>query len=429
MDGVFNGKILKKSPAKTEASTRHDSLENALSEKTKELELLQRITTSISSNLDLNVVLKEIVALVVELTGADACLIYLLNEQKEELVLQASRIPHPKLIGCIRVQVGEGITGWVARERRMVVISENAGEDPRFKFFQRLPEDRYQAFLSVPVISKGEVIGVLNLHHQKTHQHPEGELVLMSTIGQQVGSAIENARLYDEMKKKAMQLDTLSRVSQTITSGRYLEEILNLIVTMTASMMNSAICSIMILDEELSELKIVATQSLSEEYRRKANVKVGESIAGRAVHEKLPVSTLDVQDDPEYRFPELAKREGLISMLSVPMWIKNRIVGVLNSYTAERHIFTEEEINLLQSVANQAAVAIENTNLSEQSSAMREALETRKVVERAKGILMKQNNILEDGAFKLIQRQSMNKRRTMREVAEAIILTSQIKPS
>lgn len=404
-------------------------MENALSEKTKELELLQRITTSISSNLDLNVVLKEIVALVVELTGADACLIYLLNEQKEELVLQASRIPHPKLIGCIRVQVGEGITGWVARERRMVVISENAGEDPRFKFFQRLPEDRYQAFLSVPVISKGEVIGVLNLHHQKTHQHPEGELVLMSTIGQQVGSAIENARLYDEMKKKAMQLDTLSRVSQTITSGRYLEEILNLIVTMTASMMNSAICSIMILDEELSELKIVATQSLSEEYRRKANVKVGESIAGRAVHEKLPVSTLDVQDDPEYRFPELAKREGLISMLSVPMWIKNRIVGVLNSYTAERHIFTEEEINLLQSVANQAAVAIENTNLSEQSSAMREALETRKVVERAKGILMKQNNILEDGAFKLIQRQSMNKRRTMREVAEAIILTSQIKPS
>ena len=116
-------------------------------------------------------------------------------------------------------------------------------------------------------------------------------------------------------------------------------------------------------------------------------------------------------------------------MLSVPMRINKRIVGVLNSYTSERHAFSEEEVSLLQSVANQAAVAIENTNLSEQSSAMQEALETRKVVERAKGILMKQNNILEEGAFKLIHRQSMNNRRTMREIAEAIILTSKIKRS
>jgi len=425
--------MLKKSITEIETSKKYPSLkspslEDALIEKTKELELLQRITASISSNLDLKLVLKEIVSLVVELTGADACLIYLLNEPKEELVLQASKIPHPELIGLIRIEVGEGITGWVARERRMVVISDHAGEDPRFKLFQGLPEDRYNAFLSVPIIRQEEVIGVLNVHHQKTHRHPEGELVLMSTIGQQVGSAIDNARLYDEMKTKAMQLDTLSRVSQTITSGRYLEEILNLIVTMTASMMNSAICSIMILDEGLKELKIVATQSLSEEYRRKANVKVGESIAGRAVQKRSPVSTLDVQDDPEYHFPELAKKEGLKSMLAVPMWIKNRIVGVLNSYTSEHHAFTKEEINLLQSVANQAAVAIENTQLSKQSSAMQEALETRKAVERAKGLLMKQNNIQEDAAFKLIQRQSMNNRKSMREVADAIILASQIKP-
>ncbi len=420
---------MKQSTVENETSAKNAALEVVLVEKTRELELLQRITGSISSNLDLKVVLKEIVALVVELTGADACLIYLLNDQKDALVLQASKIPHPKLIGRIRVEVGEGITGWVARERRMVVISEEAENDPRFKFFQYLPEDRYHAFLSVPVISKGEVIGVLNVQHQQAHQHPEGELVLMSTIGQQVGSAIENARLYDEMTKKAMQIDTLSRVSRTITSGRYLEEILNLIVTMTASMMNSAICSIMILDENLQELKIVATQSLSEEYRRKANVKVGESISGRTVKEKCSISVLDVQSDPEYHFPELAKKEGLRSMVSVPMRINKRIVGVLNSYTSERHAFSKEEISLLQSVANQAAVAIENTNLSEQSSAMEEALETRKVVERAKGILMKQNNILEEGAFKLIQRQSMDNRRTMREIAEAIILTAKIKRS
>lgn len=418
---------MKSAVSKEKIVNKKVSPKNALLEKTKELELLHRITESIGSNLDLKVVLREIVALVVEMTGADACLIYLLNDLKDELVLQASKIPHPKLIGRISLEVGEGITGWVARERRLVAISENAENDPRFKLFQHLPEDRYQAFLSVPVMSKGEVIGVLNVQHKKAHQQTEDEINLMSTICHQVGNAIENARLYDEMKKKAMQIDTLSRVSRTISSGRYIEEILNLLVTMTAGMMNSKICSIMILDKAKRELKVVATQSLSEAYRRKANVKVGESVSGRAVKEKCPIAILDVQIDPEFRFPDLAKNEGLRSLLSVPMMVKNRVVGVLNSYTSKKHTFTEEEIKLLQSVANQAAVAIENTALTEQSSAMQDALETRKVVERAKGILMKQGNIEEDEAFRVIQRQSMNNRKSMRDVAEAIILTSKIK--
>lgn len=415
--------------SKKTVSKKRSTSKTALLEKTKELELLHRITESISSNLDLKIVLREIVALVVEMTGADACLIYLLNEPKDELVLQASKIPHPKLIGQISLEVGEGITGWVAREQRLVAISENAENDPRFKLFQHLPEDRYQAFLSVPVTSKGGVIGVLNVQHKKVHHQSESEIALMSTIGHQVGSAIENARLYDTMKKRAMQIDTLSRVSRTISSGQYIEEILNLLVTMTAGMMNSKICSIMILDKDRGELKIVATQSLSEKYRRKANVKVGESVSGRVVKEKCPVAILDVQRDSGFSFPDLAKKEGLRSMLSVPMMIKNRVVGVLNSYTSKTHVFSEEEINLLQSVANQAAVAIENTTLSKQSSAMQEALETRKVVERAKGILMKEGKIDEEEAFRLIQRQSMNNRKTMREIADAIILTSKIRGS
>lgn len=402
------------------------SCKAALEEKTQELELLQRITESISSDLDLGVVLREIVALVVEKSNADACLIYLINETKDALVLQASKIPHPKLIGQIRVELGEGITGWVARELRPVAISENAENDPRFKFFQHLPEDRYQAFLSVPVISKDEMIGVLNIQYEKPHHHSEDDIRLLSTIAYQVGNAIENARLYDEMKKKAMQVDTLSRVSSTITSDRYIEEILNLIVSMTAGMMGSKICSIMLLDQKHGELRIVATQSLSEEYRRKANVKIGESVSGRTVQEKRPISVLDVKTDPLYHFPELAKKEGLVSLLSLPMMVKNRVVGVLNSYTSKKHIFSQEEITLLQGVANQAAVAMENTSLSEKSSAMQEALETRKAVERAKGILMKQATISEEEAFRLIQRQSMNNRKTMREVADAVILSAKI---
>ncbi len=333
----------------------------------RELTLLHRITESISGNLDLDGVLRCIVEMVAEVVRGDACLIYLLDEAKNELVLRASGRPHPKLIGRIRLEVGEGITGWVARERRTVAIARDAENDPRFTCFRSLPEDRYQAFLSAPVTCRNQVIGVINVQHREPHVHTDGEVALLTTIGQQVGYAIENARLYEEMRKKALQIETLTRVSHTIASSRYIEEILQLIVTMTAEMMNSKICSIMILDEESGALKIAATQSLSEAYCRKANVKVGESISGRVLQALQPMAIPDVTRDPTYGFPELAKAEGLVSLLSVPMQIKNRGIGVINLYTASEHHFTQEEIHLLQAVANQAAVAIENTHLMTQT--------------------------------------------------------------
>ncbi len=402
------------------------SLKMALLEKSKEVDLLRRIAESISSNLNLEQVLTETVERVVEVIQADACLIYLLNANDRELVLCASKNPHPKLIGRIRLEVGEGITGWVAREKRAVAIPKDADSDPRFAFFHHLPEDRYQAFLSVPIINRGQVKGVINVQHKEAYPYSQGEISLLTTLGHQVGGAIENAHLYEEMKKKALQIETLSRVSHTITSNRYLEEILNLIVTMTASMMNSKICSIMILDEKKEWLKIVATQSLSEAYRQKGNVKVGESVSGRAVKEQRVICVLDVRRDPIYSFPDLARKEGLCSLLSIPMMVKNRVVGVINSYTSLEHRFSQEEIDILRAVANQAAVAIENTSLLEQAALMREALETRKAIERAKGILMQQEKIKEEDAFHLIQRKSMNHRKSMREVAEAIILVAEI---
>lgn len=237
----------------------------------------------------------------------------------------------------------------------------------------------------------------------------------------------ENARLYEEMRRKAMQIETLLAVSRTISSNRYIEEILHLLVTMTAQMMNSKICSLMLLDGKKGELEIVATQSLSEEYRNKPNLKIGQSISGRAVSEKKPIALLDVTKEKGYMYPGLAKKEGLCSLLSVPMMIKERAIGVINSYTSDRHIFTEDEIKILQAVANQAAVTIENTRLLERSLEMEEALATRKSVERAKGILMRERGINEDEAFKMIQKQSMDIRRSMREIAEAIILGSEIR--
>lgn len=401
-------------------------LEQALREKEREVDVLHRISESISSTLDLEAVLKHIVEVVVEVTKADACLLYLLSESKEELILRASKNPHPKLIGRITIGLGEGITGWVARERTRVVIPSNASDDPRFKFFHNLPEDRYQAFVSVPILAKKEVVGVINVQHKRPRHYRSDELALLSTIATQVGGAIENARLYAEMKRKALQLDTLSQVSETVASNRLIEDVLQLIVTMTAQMMNSKICSLMLLDPPSGELRIAATQSLSELYRRKPNLKVGQSISGRAVQERRPIIVPDVTRERDYMYPEIARKEGLCSLLSVPMLIRDRAVGVINSYTAIPHAFSSEEIKVLQAIANQAAIAIENTKLVEKSYEMQEALEVRKLVERAKGLLMQAKGITEEQALRLIQRQSMDTRKSMREIAEAVILASGI---
>jgi signal transduction protein with GAF and PtsI domain len=398
------------------------ALELALREKTREVDVLHRISESINGTLDLEAVLRHIVEMVVEVTRADACLLYLLSESREELILRASKNPHPKLIGRITIGLGEGITGWVARERTRVVIPSNANDDPRFKFFHNLPEDRYQAFVSVPVLAKKEVVGVINVQHKRPRRYRPDELALLSTIANQVGGAIENARLYDEMKRKALQVETLSQVSETVASNRLIEDVLQLIVTMTAQMMNSKICSIMLLDSQSGELRIMATQSLSEQYRRKPSLKLGQSVSGRAVQERRPIIVPDVMKERDYMYPEIARKESLCSLLSVPMLVRDRAIGVINSYTSVPHAFSAEEIKVMQAIATQAAIAIENTKLVEKSFEMQEALEVRKLVERAKGCLMQAKGISEEEAFRLMQRQSMDTRKSMREIAEAVIL-------
>ena len=224
-------------------------------------------------------------------------------------------------------------------------------------------------------------------------------------------------------KKK---IEALSKVSQTITSNLYLEDILKLIVMVTAEVMNSKICSLFLLNDEKKELVIRATQSVSEAYNKKPGIKLGEGIVGLVAKDNQPISVLDVKEDNRYINTEIAKKENLCSLLAVPLCVKGKVIGVLNSYTSVRHKFSKEEIDILTSVANQAAVAIENVNLMYKSKVIEEELKSRKLIERAKGILMKSQGISEEDAYKKIQRQAMNVRRSMREIAEAIILAKEL---
>jgi len=221
-------------------------------------------------------------------------------------------------------------------------------------------------------------------------------------------------------------LGTLSKISKAITSDLYLEDMLKLIVTLTANVMKAKICALWLLDEKTQELKIRATQAMSKEYLRERSIKVGEGIVGLVAKEKKPKVLLDVQKDSQYKEKKLAKEESLVSMVSVPMMVKSKVIGVINCYTTTQYKFTGGDIDLLSAVANQAAVAIENTELMVRTRIVQEELESRKKVEKAKGILMREQKLTEDEAYKLIRKSSMDRRVSMKDIAEAIIVSSEI---
>ena len=177
----------------------------ALQRTEQQLQLLQKVSRFMVREMSLQEVLQGIVALVVEFTACDSCLLYLIDN--DELVLCGSNTPHPSQIGKIRLKLGEGLTGWVATERRLVAISREAYADPRFKKFRDLPEDAFEAFLSAPVIARNRVVGVVNVQHRLPHQHTGSEMELLTTIGEQVGCALVLARMAPTAVESANHVD------------------------------------------------------------------------------------------------------------------------------------------------------------------------------------------------------------------------------
>ena len=222
-------------------------------------------------------------------------------------------------------------------------------------------------------------------------------------------------------------LKTLNKISRAIVSDLYLEDILKLIVTLTANVMKAKVCNVWLIDEKRQEFNIKATQSMHQEYLNKRTIKLNEGIVGLVAREKKPKIIFDVLKEEQYKEKKLARKEGLVSMASIPMMVKDKVIGVLNVYTNRPYEFTKAEVTLLSTIANQAAVAIEKTELIIKTKIIQEELDTRKKTERAKGILMEERNINESEAFALIRKSSMDKRISMKEIAEAIILSYEIR--
>ena len=221
----------------------------------------------------------------------------------------------------------------------------------------------------------------------------------------------------------------LMDISQAITSDLFLEDLFKLIVMVTAKVTGVEICSLWLVDENSTPplIRLKATQSFEPEYVKDRALRLHEGVVGYVLSTQRPYVIYDVKDNDKFKEKELASNLGLVSMASIPLQGKEgNVVGVLNCFTCRPYTFSETDINLLSTVANQAALAIHNTELIIKTRVIEQELQTRKKIDRAKEILMHRRQMSGEEAYRWIQKRSMDTRKSMLDIAEALILSEEL---
>jgi two-component system, response regulator PdtaR len=224
-------------------------------------------------------------------------------------------------------------------------------------------------------------------------------------------------------------IKALMDISQAVTSDLFLEDVFKLIVMVVAKVTGVDICSLWLVDENSSppKIRLKATQAIEPEYVIDRSLNLDEGVVGYVVSTQAPLVIPDVLQCEIFKEKEMARKLGLVSMVGVPLQgKKEKVIGVLNCFTSVPHEFSKTDINLLTTVANQAAVAILNTELIINTKIIEEELKARKKIERAKEIIMERQALNGDEAYRWIRKRSMDSRKTMLEVAEAILLSNEL---
>jgi len=324
------------------------------------------------------------------------------------------------------MKLGEGIAGWVAANNTVVALSSRASSDTRFRHV-RSPENAYQALLSVPLIDGGNTIGVLNVHHTASHRHSGDEVALVTFIGEQLGGLIARARLSEKSQTTVRRMKRLAAIAQEMCSGSYLLRILQGISEMVSDTLNSPVCSILLVDEEKREMTVSAARCVMPgsmpDYVNRTPIRVEGSLVDHVIRHNRPVVVSSIHNEKQYRYPELSCKAGLTSLLAMPLTSQGRAIGSINVYTRERHAFSEDEIGFIKVVAGQVAVAIQNARLKSEAVDMKRTIEARKLIEHAKRIIQRTQGVTEEEAYLRLRNTSSSQRRSMRDLAEAVILT------
>jgi signal transduction histidine kinase len=331
----------------------------SLKERYDRLRRLYQISNIIHSTLDPEKALKLILSEAIRLTHASSGSVALINPTNGFLEIQAAHGLPPGAAET-RLRVGQGITGWVAREGQPARVND-VTKDPRYVMLQ--PAVRSE--LAVPLEVQGEVRGVLNMDSDRLEAFTASDQESLEALAVQAARVIHNTWLYEQLRLKARLFESLVSVGQTINSTLNLDEALKVITSEAAQLMGVKMCSLLLLDESGEWLDVRASFGAGTAYLRKPRLSVEESLVGVVVRRKKPIQVENVQTSSRYQNVEVARQEGLVSLLSVPLVFGGQVIGAMNVYTGAFHSFSNEEIQILSALAELSALAIEKARLYE----------------------------------------------------------------
>ena len=347
-----------------------DDLLLRLDQKTAQLRAVGEISAALAAAWKLEETLEAITRITSHVMRVDSCSIYLQDETREHLVLKATTGLAREALGRAALAIGEGLTGWAVTHGQPVA-ARDALNDPRFKLLPETREESLRSLLAVPLTVQGRVIGAMNVQTADFHDFTSEEEALLSLIANLAAGALEKATLYDQMQQQIHELSTLAEVSRMVTSPLYLDEMLGVVAEMAARVIGAKATTLYLLDDATQQLTLRATHNTSAE-RQVTAIPLGDGIVGKVAASGLSLIVANVQTDKRFLNRALAEREGLVSLLSVPLIVRGQTVGVFSSYTSAPHDFTPKEIELFQTLANQTALAIENARLVIHAAVVRE---------------------------------------------------------
>ena len=342
-----------------------------LEQKTAQLRAVGQIGAALAAAWKLEDTLDVITRVTSQVMNVDSCSIYLQAEGSDRLVLQATTGLAKEAIGHASLARGEGLTGWAVTHAQPVAVAD-ALNDPRFKLLPETREEGLRSLMAVPLSVQGRIIGAMNVQTAEARDFAADEVELLSLIANLAAGALEKAALYDRMQQQIQELSTLAKVSQAVTSPLYLDEMLGVVSELAARVMGAKATSLRLLDEATGQLVLRATHNVSATAYSFSSVVVGQSIAGRVAASGQPIIVPNVQTDERYVNRALAEREGWVSLLCVPLVVRDRSVGVFSCYLDAYREFTSKEVELFQTLANQTALAIENARLVINAAVVRE---------------------------------------------------------
>ena len=321
--------------------------------------LLYQVSNVIHSTLDSQEALQLIVSEAVRLMNAASGSVVLVNPNTGFLEISASQ-NLPSAAKRLQLRVGEGITGWVARTGKPACVGD-VTQDPRYVSVRR----GVKSELAVPLEVEGEVRGVLNVDSDRENAFTVEHQTLLQELAVQAAKVIHKTWLYEQLRLKVHLFESLASVSRTINSTLNLDEALRAITSEACSLMRARMCSLMMLDETREWLDLRASYGAGEAYVKKPRLAAGESLLGVVVRRRKPLQVPNVQVSSRYQNVEVARTEGLVSLLSVPLLFAGQAIGTLSVYTGRPYHFSNEEVSILSALAELSAIAIEKARLYE----------------------------------------------------------------